>query len=233
MTTKPFAPGRARVSPPIARFGRCPCTSTKRSSTTPGSSFQFRTVVRNKALDRLDRDRRHPAVSLEARAEEQDGELGVADQAPSVPERVERRWEAHLVAEIVDSLPERQRRLIKLRWGLGLGAAEIQARLGLPTRKRYDKELAAAGQRVFDLALRAREAGWCERRRSLLKCYALGWASETQREQAERHLSHCPACRVMVLEVRGVIRDVAAFLPIPVEPAGYERALATLSRRRN
>ncbi len=72
---------------------------------------QFPTIVRHKALNRLKHDRRHPTVSLEARAEDKRGEATVRDQGPSVEERVERRFEARLVAEIVDSLPERQRKL--------------------------------------------------------------------------------------------------------------------------
>jgi RNA polymerase sigma factor (sigma-70 family) len=84
------------------------------------------TTARHVAIDLL---RRRKIVVMEAMpADDADA---FADEAPGVVELVSRRQELALLAEAIQSLPERCRRIITLRKIYGLPQKEIAARLGI------------------------------------------------------------------------------------------------------
>ncbi len=85
------------------------------------------TTARNLALDEL---RRRQIVPMFALPEEGDAAV-FADDAPGVGETVSRRQELALLAEAIQALPERCRRILTLRKIYGLPQKEIARQLGI------------------------------------------------------------------------------------------------------
>lgn len=84
------------------------------------------TTARHLALDQL---RRRQIVPMEALGED-DGVL-FADDAPGVAEIVSRRQELALLADAIQTLPERCRQILTLRKIYGLPQKEIARQLGI------------------------------------------------------------------------------------------------------
>jgi RNA polymerase sigma-70 factor (ECF subfamily) len=84
------------------------------------------TTARNLALDQL---RRRQIVPMDALPD--DDELMFADDAPGVGEAVSRQQELALLAEAIQSLPERCRQILTLRKIYGLPQREIARQLGI------------------------------------------------------------------------------------------------------
>ncbi len=84
------------------------------------------TTARNLALDVV---RRRQIVPMEALPDE-DG-MRFADEAPGVAETVSRRQELALLAEAIQSLPDRCRQILTLRKLYGLPQKEIARQLGI------------------------------------------------------------------------------------------------------
>ncbi len=84
------------------------------------------TTARHLALDQL---RRRAIVPMEALADSA-GET-FADEAPGIAETVGRRQELALLAEAIQMLPERCRRILTLRKIYGLPQKEIARQLGI------------------------------------------------------------------------------------------------------
>jgi RNA polymerase sigma-70 factor (ECF subfamily) len=91
-------------------------------------AFLF-TIARNVALDVF---RRNRTVSIDDIADA--GEFAVFDDDAGVAEAVSRKQELALLAEAINSLPRRCRRVLKLRKIYGLSHKEIAARLGISER---------------------------------------------------------------------------------------------------
>jgi RNA polymerase sigma factor (sigma-70 family) len=84
------------------------------------------TTARHLALDLL---RRRQIVPMEALAEGDDEIL--ADEAPGIADTVSRRQELALLAEAIQALPDRCRRILTLRKIYGLPQKEIARQLGI------------------------------------------------------------------------------------------------------
>jgi RNA polymerase sigma factor (sigma-70 family) len=150
---------------------------------------------------------------------------GLSDDRPPLDEQVVTRDQARIARSLLDTLDERQRDVLKLRWDLQLSGSEVRAALGLSVRqyRRLAEEGAAAlAERVEEL-----ESGqWSRRTRSLLvACLVevtrdgqrrVGIASRRQREEAQRLLESDPHVAALYAEVRRSVRGAAALLPLPV-----------------
>jgi RNA polymerase sigma factor (sigma-70 family) len=149
----------------------------------------------------------------------------LSDDRPPLDEQVVTRDQARIARSLLDTLDERQRDVLKLRWDLQLSGSEVRAALGLSMRqyRRLAEEGAAAlAERVEEL-----ESGqWSRRTRSLLvACLVevttdgqrrIGIASRRQREEAQRLLDSDPHVAALYAEVRRSVRGAAALLPLPV-----------------
>ena len=163
----------------------------------------------------------------------------LADGAPPLDEQVVTRDQARIARNLLDTLDERQRDVLKLRWDLQLTGAEVRAALGL-TERQY-RRLAEEGATALAERVEEHESGqWSRRTRSLLvACLVevtrdgerrVGIASRRQREEAQRLLESDPHVAALYAEVRRSVRGVAALLPLPAfvaEPSGRS-ALARL-----
>jgi DNA-directed RNA polymerase specialized sigma24 family protein len=150
---------------------------------------------------------------------------GLADDRPPLEEQVVTRDQARIARSLLDTLDERQRDVLKLRWDLQLSGSEVRAALGLSMRqyRRLAEEGAAAlAERVEEL-----ESGqWSRRTRSLLvACLVevtrdgerrVGIASRRQRAEAQRLLESDPHVAALYAEVRRSARQATALLPLPV-----------------
>lgn len=160
---------------------------------------------------------------------------GLSDDAPPLDEQVVTRDQARIARNLLDTLDERQRNVLKLRWDLQLSGAEVRAALGLSERqyRRLAEEGAVAiAERVEEL----QSGQWSRRTRSLLvACLVevtqdgqrrVGIASRRQREEAKRLLESDPHVAALYAEVRRSIRGAAALLPLPALAADSDSALA-------
>lgn len=150
---------------------------------------------------------------------------GLSDDRPPLEEQVVTRDQARIARSLLDTLDERQRDVLKLRWDLQLSGSEVRAALGLSVRqyRRLAEEGAAAlAERVEEL-----ESGqWSRRTRSLLvACLVevtrdgqrrIGIASRRQREEAQRLLDSDPHVAALYAEIRRSVHGAAALLPLPV-----------------
>jgi RNA polymerase sigma factor (sigma-70 family) len=163
----------------------------------------------------------------------------LADSAPPLEEQVVTRDQARIARGLLDSLDERQRDVLKLRWDLQLTGSEVRAALGL-TKRQY-RRLAEEGATALAARVEDRENGeWSRRTRSLLvACLVevtrdgerrLGIASRRQREEAQRLLESDPHVAALYAEVRRSARGATALLPLPLfvaDPSG--RSLTQVS----
>jgi RNA polymerase sigma factor (sigma-70 family) len=138
----------------------------------------------------------------------------VPDDGPSPDELVSREAERAWVREIVAELPERARKIVKLRFYFERSPEEIQRILAVSPRA-YRKEIEAAFAHIARRLELVRDGRWCEARRSLLLAYAAGLAGPRRVRLAEAHLAECSSCALMVTELRHAAERVAALLPVP------------------
>jgi DNA-directed RNA polymerase specialized sigma24 family protein len=149
----------------------------------------------------------------------------LSDEAPPVDEQVVERDQARIARDLLETLDQRQRDVLKLRWDLQLSAAEVRAALGL-TERQY-KRLAEEGAVAIAKRVEELQSGqWSRRTRSLLvACLVevsrdgerrVGIASRHQREEAQRLLESDPHVAALYAEVRRSVRGAAALAPLPV-----------------
>jgi DNA-directed RNA polymerase specialized sigma24 family protein len=149
----------------------------------------------------------------------------LSDDAPPLDEQVVTRDQARIARNLLDTLDERQRDVLKLRWDLQLSGAEVRAALGL-TARQY-RRLAEEGAVALAERVEERESGqWSRRTRSLLvACLVevtrdgerrVGIASSGQRAEAQRLLESDPHVAALYAEVRRTVRGATALLPLPV-----------------
>ena len=147
------------------------------------------------------------------------------DDAPPLDEQVVTRDQARIGRSLLDSLDERQRDVLKLRWDLQLTGSEVRSALGL-TERQY-RRLAEEGAAALAARVEERESGqWSRRTRSLLvACLVevtcdgerrVGIASARQREEAQRLLRSDPHVAALYAEVRRSVRGAPGLLPHPV-----------------
>lgn len=167
----------------------------------------------------------------------------LSDDAPPLDEQVVTRDQARIARNLLETLDERQRDVLKLRWDLQLSGPEVQAALGL-TQRQY-RRLAEEGAAALADRIEELESGqWSRRTRSLLVACLIevtrddgerrvGIASRRQRAEAQRLLDSDPHVAALYAEVRRSIRGAAALLPLPAlafaPPAGVLGHLAELA----
>ncbi len=160
----------------------------------------------------------------------------LADDRATVEEQVVTRDQARLARNLLDSLDERQRDVLKLRWDLQLSGTEIRAALGL-SRRQYQR-LAEEGAATIAKRVEELEDGtWSRRQRSLLTACLVqvtadgeqrdGIATERQREEAQRLLRSDPHVAALYVEVRSALKRAAALLPLPVLVHDADASAAT------
>lgn len=85
------------------------------------------TTARNLAFDVF---RRHPTASIDTVVDSMPFPVFI-DDAPGIPEAISRRQELAFLADAIEALPRRCRRVMKLRKIYGLSHEEIALRLGI------------------------------------------------------------------------------------------------------
>lgn len=159
-----------------------------------------------------------------------DGPLSAAlDERPTPDERAEVSLTADLCRELIDSLGDRQRAVLKLRCDWQLAPAEVQRALGM-SAKTYEKQLTKALKRVAAAVAEVDDGTWHERRRALLLACEAGTATPEERERARRLVERDPAVRAMLRKIRGV----AVLAPLPLlfdAPRGAIAVWASGARR--
>jgi len=160
----------------------------------------------------------------------------LADDRVAVEEQVVVRDQARLARNLLDSLDERQRDVLKLRWDLQLSGAEVRAALGL-SRRQYQRLAEEGAATIAERVQELEDGTWSRRQRSLLAAclvevtcdgeQRVGIATERQREEAQRLLESDPHVAALYAEVRGALKRVAALLPLPVFLHDGEAAAAT------
>lgn len=150
---------------------------------------------------------------------------GLADESAPVEDQVVMRDQTRLARDLIASLDQRQRDVLKLRWDLQLDGSEVRAALGL-TRRQYqrltEEGAAAIAKRVEELE----DGTWSRRQRSLLMACLVrasgnesprrGIANARQRMEAQRLLESDPHFAALYAEVRGALDRGAVLLPLPV-----------------
>jgi DNA-directed RNA polymerase specialized sigma24 family protein len=163
----------------------------------------------------------------------------LADERQDVEEQVVVRDQARIARNLLDTLDERQRDVLKLRWDLQMSGPEVRAALGLSARQyqRLAEEGAAAvAERVEQLD----SGDWSRRQRSLLTACLVrvtrdgerqvGIATKRQRGEAQRLLDSDPHVAALYREIAGALRRASALLPLPVlVPAGDRSPLDRLA----
>jgi RNA polymerase sigma factor (sigma-70 family) len=155
------------------------------------------------------------------------------DEGPSPEEQAVTRDQARIARDLLETLDERQRDVLKLRWDLQLSGAEVRTALGLSERqyRRLAEEGATAlAERVEQL----QNGQWSRRTRSLLVACLIevggddgqrvGIASRRQRAEAQRLLESDPHVAALYAEVVRTVRGVTALLPLPAFAAMPDRA---------
>jgi DNA-directed RNA polymerase specialized sigma24 family protein len=156
----------------------------------------------------------------------------LSDGSPPLDEQVVVRDQARIARSLLDTLDERQRNVLKLRWDLQLTGSEVRAALGL-TARQY-RRLAEEGAAALAERVEERESGqWSRRTRSLLvACLVevtqdgqrrVGIASRRQRSEAQRLLDSDPHVAALYAEVRRSVRGVTALFPLPAIAVGPAR----------
>jgi RNA polymerase sigma factor (sigma-70 family) len=150
---------------------------------------------------------------------------GLSDDAPPLDEQVVTQDQARIARNLLDTLDERQRDVLKLRWDLQLSGSEIRAALDLSERQ-YRRLAEEGATAVAERVAEFQNGQWSRRTRSLLvACLVevthdgqtrVGIASRRQREEAKRLLESDPHVAALFAEVRRSIRGAAALLPLPV-----------------
>jgi len=148
----------------------------------------------------------------------------LADSRVQPDEEVVMRDQARIARGVLDSLDERQRQVLKLRWDLQLSGPEVRAALGLSSRQ-Y-RRLAEAGATAVAERVEELESGeWSARTRSLLVACVVdvaaddeprrGIATSRQRERARQLVETDPHAAALFAELRRAMERVAAVTPMP------------------
>ena len=177
----------------------------QRGRATPDLLGLLKTIAFRRGRDRLRNASADPTDPVE-------GVLAkVLDRRPTPEEQVMQLLEADTYRQLIDSLGERQRTIMKLRCEWGLSPTEIQDALGI-SRKAYEKQLTRAFKRVAAGAGDIEDGTWLDRQRELLLACEAGTATAADRERARRLVERSPTCRAMLRRMRGA----AALLPLPL-----------------
>lgn len=172
---------------------------------TPDLCGLLKTIAWRRGRDKLRNRSADPTDPLE-------GALALAlDRGPTPDEHAEVQEDVELCRQIIDSLSERQRRLLKLRYEWQFSPSETQQALGL-SRKAYEKQLTRALKRVTAAVAEVEDGSWRAQQLELLLSCEAGTATGDERERARRLVNSDPACRAMLRR----IRSVAALTPLPV-----------------
>jgi RNA polymerase sigma factor (sigma-70 family) len=155
-------------------------------------------VAHNRCIDQL---RRPPAPSsdtLESQSEIAQDPAAKAEQREAL---------RRLIAD-VQRLPEQQRSALLMRELGGMPYTDLAVALGVSVPA--IKSLLVRARVSLALASQARETACSQIREELILAHDRGVRASGL---ARRHLRDCPGCREFRAEVRGVSRQLAAFVP--------------------
>jgi RNA polymerase sigma factor (sigma-70 family) len=176
----------------------------RRGQPTPDLLGLLKTIAWRRGRDRLRNISADPSDPI-------DGVLARAfDNRPPPDEQVLQRLDVELCHQLIESLGDRQRTILKLRCECGLSPAEIQDALGI-SRKAYEKQLTRAFKRLAAELGDVENGSWRDRQRELLLACEAGTATPEERARAKRLVERDPACRAMLRRIRGA----ACLLPLP------------------
>lgn len=150
---------------------------------------------------------------------------GRSDEGPA--ESLVRHEEQRILRDVLGSLPERRRRVITLRYAVGLTPDEICEIVDGLSLRAYRKEITRG---IKDLAtnLSLIEKGeWCSSLEAEIQAFAQGQASGAEGVRARAHLAHCASCSRTVRELAGSLNDLS-LLPVAgllVAPAATDAGL--------
>jgi RNA polymerase sigma factor (sigma-70 family) len=164
-------------------------------------------AVTTHAGKELRRRGRKPIDTLDGAAEA----AGAVADGPA--ESAVRRENERILRDILESLPERRRRVIMLRYAIGLSPAEICEVMGGLSPRAYRKEI---NRGIKDVAagLALVETGeWCKQLAGEIQAFARGQATTAVEERARTHLSHCTVCSRAVRELSSSLYDLS-LLPV-------------------
>jgi hypothetical protein len=149
----------------------------------------------------------------------------LADDRAAVEDQVVARDQARLARNLLDTLDERQRDVLKLRWDLQLSGAEVRDALGL-SRRQYQRLAEEGAVAIAERVEELENGTWSRRQRSLLAAclvqvtrdgeQRVGIATDRQRDEAQRLLESDPHVAALYVEVRNALKRATALLPLPV-----------------
>lgn len=117
--------------------------------------------------------------------------------------------------EAVASLSDRDRQVFVQRHQLGLDPEEILENFPGLSRRTYRKIMQRANARVLQAFEEIDSGDRCrDMERRYLRGYVSNQSSAADATAVEAHLSHCRACRHVVVRMRGYLHDVASGLGI-------------------
>jgi RNA polymerase sigma factor (sigma-70 family) len=157
-------------------------------------------VIINQRKMQLRTQRRRPATSWDALVETAESSGGapalelMADRGPSVTDEVERHELAEAIVDIVLAIEPRARKVWTMRFLEERTPEEVMAALGI-TRRQYARLFDRATKAIHRKLLAYLAGDWCPGYASRFARLAAGRATAEQAEQAQQHLSACPACR--------------------------------------
>jgi len=122
--------------------------------------------------------------------------------------------QVRICREVIASLDERHRAVVKLRYDVQLAPPEICDTLGL-SKRQYKRLLQESTDAVEERVLELHDGTWSRRQRSLLATCLHGMASDEQRAEAQRRLAADPHVAAVYRELRESIGKAAALLPLP------------------
>lgn len=159
-------------------------------------SYLVQTAL-HKAMDEHKRVGRRRSVSLDDAPESQ----LVATQAP-LEDALAAKLDNEQIRELVTELPEREARVVSLRFFCNCTPEETQRHLGL-SRRTYRRLMEHALRTLGERYPQAITQGTlCEERRSMILAWLDGIASVKRAQAARRHIAHCPSCARWAAEQR-------------------------------
>jgi RNA polymerase sigma factor (sigma-70 family) len=177
----------------------------RRGRPTPDVAGLLKTIAFRRGRDRLRNRRAEPS-------DPSDGPLSLAlDREPPPDEQVEARADAAICRQIIESLSDRQKKVLKLRYEWQFSPRETQEALRL-SKKAYEKQLTRALKRVASAVAEVNSGDWREEQLALLMACESGTASQVERARARRLVASDPTCRAMLRQ----IRRAAALAPMPI-----------------
>lgn len=187
-------------------------------------------AVTTHAGKELRRRRRKPTARV-------DSAVFASDDSEEPADLVERHETQRVLRDVLVSLPERRRRVITMRYAMGLGPTEICEAIDGLSARAYRKEITRGVKEVATKLGLVDSGKWCGEREQVIRRFANGDRSDATAEQAQSHLAHCASCAAMVRDLSGTLNDLGSVGAVAVlagasaaEPGFVDRVAAVGGR---